>query len=747
LNRIRSMMMVLAAGWLCVGVAAAQTAANLTIISGNGQVVCQLCTNGVPVFYQPMVAQATDVNGNPVPGATVNWTIASGGGVFQQSNSNSYSEQADSNGMATATLAVYNPQSGSPLFSDSQTSITASTSTASSTATVTFYATQALLDLTATAGVSELPVTATALNNSLLPGVSYSGQLGTTAQTPIKIAVLNQAQGPIANVAVFLVDALTNTGAPTISCQGSPGAGPNVVLTDSTGTATCYPVYGGTPGTGVFWVDVGGTESTTTANFPSSEYYTFPLTPYNPSTGTGSGYSYTVTPGTPGSISVVSGSTQSASPGQSLAQPLVAQVVNASGQPLAGVPVTWTVSPANAATLSASTTTGTNGQTTNTVTLTSAATGTVTITATASGTNNTATFTITVIPPVTITGFQIVSGNNQSAVIGTAFGQPLVVQVSTSTGSASGITVQFQVESGSVTLSAPSAVTNSSGQAQVTAQAGSAPGAATVLASVSSTGGGSSQTFNLTVVPQGPAITASNFYNGADQQPNSLSPCGLGQLIAGSLGVANLSQNYLGLPLPQSALVISFNSTPAPILNIGTNAQGQQFALFQVPCSVSPANGVPVTVAINGSSTNVSLNVTAASPGVFRTVASGNVAIAVMVRPDGSYVSLTNPARRGETEVVYVTGLGATTPTVNTTELPVPGGAPSIVTGTVIPGMSGGGLPLVSAQLSDDLPGVYLVSFQIPSNEAQGNNTFSIGIIPAGGSTPYYSAPVTVPVQ
>jgi uncharacterized protein (TIGR03437 family) len=154
-----------------------------------------------------------------------------------------------------------------------------------------------------------------------------------------------------------------------------------------------------------------------------------------------------------------------------------------------------------------------------------------------------------------------------------------------------------------------------------------------------------------------------------------------------------------------------------------------------------------VTVSIGGSTTNVNLNVQAASPGVFRWVPAPNTTIAVLVRPDGSYVSPTNPARRGETEVAYVTGLGATTPTVGTTALPVPLGAPSVVSGTVIPGMNGGGLPLVYAQLSEDLPGVYLVAFQIPATETQGNATFSIGIIPTGGTTAYYSAPVTVPVE
>ncbi len=738
------MMMVLAAGWLSVSVATAQTAANLTIVSGNGQVVCQQCTSGVPSSYvPPLVVQATDVNGNPAAGVTVNWNISTG--TFLQSGTSTYSVATDSSGLASASVQIFNFQSGSPLNLFAQSSVTASTGNLAAT----FYLTQALLN---GANPQLAPVYAIVENNSLLQGVTYPGQLGTTATTPFQIGVFTQSGSPVPNVAVFLVDAETNTGAPTIACVGTAGAGPGVVLTDSTGLATCYPVFGGSPGTGLFWVDVGGAQSTaiqsTPPNFPASEYFIFPFNYYNPVTATVGGYNYTVTPGTPGSTTVISGSSQSAAPGQALGQPLVAEVLNSSGQPLSGITVNWTVSPAGAAVLAPTTTTGANGQTSNSVTLTGSASGTITITATATGSNSKAVFTISAIPLVTITSFQIVSGNNQSAAENTAFVQPLVVQVTTSNGVASGITVQFLVQSGPVTLSATSVATNSNGQAQVTAQAGSVPGSASVLATITSTSGSSSQTFSLTVLPPGPAITAANFYNGADQQPNSLSPCGLGTLIAGSLGIPNVSPTFPGLPAPQTTVSITFNSISAPILNIGNTALGQQFILFQVPCQLSPATSVPVTVDIAGATANVNLNVQAAAPGVFHVVMSDGVARAVLVRPDGSFVSLSNPARRGETEVAYVTGLGATSTTVGTTAVPVPGGAPATVLGDVIPGMNGAGLPLVYAQLSEDLPGIYVVAFQIPANEATGNNvTFSIGIIPVGSSAAFYSAPTTVPVQ
>jgi uncharacterized protein (TIGR03437 family) len=733
------MMMVLAAGWLCVSVATAQTAANLTIVSGNGQVVCPGCSLGANFFFQPMVVEATDVNGNPLAGVTVNWNIVSGGGSFFQSGSNTYSSTTGATGQTSATFQIYNSQAGSGLFSVAQSNISATTGNLAAT----FVMSEALQD----PSLEVAPISAVVLNSSLLQGVTYSGQLGTTTSTPIQIGVFNQGGQGVPNVAIFLVDA-ESTGA-TIACSGTAGAGVNVVLTDSTGLATCYPIFGGSPGTGLFWLDVGGAQSTTTANFPASEYLTFPLNPYNPSTGLGTGYNFTVTPGTPGSTTVISGSSQSATPGQALGQPLVAEVLNASGQPLAGIAVNWTVSPANAAVLAATTVTGTNGQTSNTVTVSSSAFGTVTITATAAGSNSKAIYTISVIPLVTVTSFQIVSGSNQSTAQGTAFPLPLVVQVTTSNGVASGIAVQFQVLSGPVTLSSTSVLTNSNGQAQVTAQATSVPGSASILATITSTSGSSSQTFSLTVLPPGPSVSAANFYNAADQQPNSLSPCGLGLLIGStSLGIPDVAPLFPGLPAPQTTVSITFNSISAPILNIGNNALGQQFILFQVPCTLSPATGVPVTVDIAGSTTNLNLNVQAAAPGVFHVVMSDGVARAVLVRPDGSFVSLTNPARRGETEVAYVTGLGPTSTTVGTTAVPVPGGAPATVLGTVVPGMNGAGLPLVYAQLSEDLPGIYVVAFQIPATEATGNNvSFSIGVIPVGASTAFYSAPTTVPVM
>ena len=142
-----------------------------------------------------------------------------------------------------------------------------------------------------------------------------------------------------------------------------------------------------------------------------------------------------------------------------------------------------------------------------------------------------------------------------------------------------------------------------------------------------------------------------------------------------------------------------------------------------------------------------------ASPGVFQSANSVNVGtfgplpIAAILKQDGTLVSPQNPARVGETVIAFVTGLGPTTPSVGTNALPIFGGVPSNVTGQVIVGIQNAGVPVVFSRLSEDLIGVYLVGFQIPTGTPVGNDVFSIGIVPTGSGTAYYSNPAAIYIQ
>ena len=248
---------------------------------------------------------------------------------------------------------------------------------------------------------------------------------------------------------------------------------------------------------------------------------------------------------------------------------------------------------------------------------------------------------------------------------------------------------------------------------------------------VTATAAGFTQTFNLTVSPPGPTLTANSFVNAADQQIGSLSPCSLATINAAGLvsGVQGVvSSSLFGLGPLSSTLgtdTVMFGNTPAPILNVGTIGNQQQLT-FQVPCTASTGSN-QVTVAVGAGSATATVNLLPASPGVFETstmltLPNGSPSpMGIFLRPDGTFVTPANPARKGDTIIAYVTGLGTGDTSVGTNALPLPT-AISMANNTLVIGIANQGIPLISAQLSPDLVGVYLVSFQVPTTEAVGQS-------------------------
>lgn len=733
--------------------ASAQTPANIIVALGNGQLVCASNCTGAPPpsFPGPAYAIVVDANGNPIPSYPVTWNVVSGAALIN--GGSSFTSNTDNTGTTSVTANVYNNFSSAP-FLQSTFSVTAGSVTA------TYTVTNAL----ANTGLGTGPVGAVQVqvdfSQSLQQGSTLSGTSGGTG-TPFTIRVYSlvsfNGTSVVQGVSVRLInDDGTSGPSPTIPsayCQTGPGADPYSVLTDATGTAVCTPVFGPVGGTShQVAVLVGGVPAGiwSVPGTPSGSLYNPGGITYNPGTaqplpGFGlSGFvNLSVKAATVGSVVVTSGNNQAANPGQALPNPLVATMKDTSGNPLASQGVTWSVSPAAAATLSnTSSITNSSGQVSTNVTFASTASGTVTIKA-ASSSNSAiaATFTATAVPPVTIISLTKIGGDSQSAAVGAAFASPLQVQLAASGGSVANITVSFS-STGPITLSGSSATTNANGIAQVTATAGSTTGNATVSASA----GGMSVVFNLAVVPAVPIITPSNFVNGADLQKGSISACGLAS-IAGSGIIPALSGITSGplvgpLPLTLAGVAVAFNGTDfAPLLSVGPNA-----ILFQLPCDVTPGT-VPVTVTVSGSSVTVNVTVLPASPGLFSTVQSDGVMRAVLERPDGSFVSLANPARRGENVTAFVTGLGPVSPSVATNAVPIPGTA-STVNGQVIVGVNNAGTAVLSSQLSSDRQGVYTITFQIPQGAPQSNSVpFSIGVIPVGSSSVYYSAGSQIPVQ
>ncbi len=452
---------------------------------------------------------------------------------------------------------------------------------------------------------------------------------------------------------------------------------------------------------------------------------------------------------TPGLVNIVSGNNQSVNPGQTSA-PLVAKVTDSTGAvPIGNTTVTWTVSPAGAATLSrSSTTTDSTGQAQTTVTFSPSAVGQVSVKAALTGSNSSISTTFTLSANVQISSITKVSGDQQSVQAGQSFAAPLVVQVMGTNGQpVVGVSVSFSINGGA-TLSSTSALTDATGKAQVTVKAGATAGAVTVSAFI----GSISQNFSLTIIPPGPALSTTSFYNaGGLNRLTALSPCSLVTVLS-----SGLAPNIQGLVLNTNGFgpwattlandTVTVNNVAAPIYSVG-NVSGVEQLTFQVPCETAVAASVPIAISVGGGSATVNVPVQAATPGIFQTVMSDGVARAVVIRPDGSFVTLQNPARRGETVRVYVTGLGPTAPPLVTGALPVPG-TDSLVLGQVIVGIANGGTPVFTSRVSPNLIGVYEVSFQVPANATTGNDVvLSVAVNVPNDSQTRFSNASRLPIQ
>jgi hypothetical protein len=150
-------------------------------------------------------------------------------------------------------------------------------------------------------------------------------------------------------------------------------------------------------------------------------------------------------------------------------QQLAAVVKDRSGGVMTGAVVAWS----GGSTAAAVSATGV---------VTALANGTASVTATSGAATQNVSVTVAQVGAL----ITQVSGNGQTGTIGQPLPQPLIVQVSDSTGHlAAGVTVSFAVTGGGGSVGTPSAPTSASGQAQTTWTLGTAAGTQTVSATVS----------------------------------------------------------------------------------------------------------------------------------------------------------------------------------------------------------------------------------------------------------------------
>jgi uncharacterized protein (TIGR03437 family) len=198
-------------------------------------------------------------------------------------------------------------------------------------------------------------------------------------------------------------------------------------------------------------------------------------------------------------------------------------------------------------------------------------------------------------------------------------------------------------------------------------------------------------------------------------------------------------------PLPTSlaGVEVLFNNVPAPIYAV-SNINNQETVIVQVPFETAPGvASVTIRTSGGGSTTVDNVAIGAIRPGIFDYVDASNRRYAVALRPDGSYISSTNPARRGDIIKVFAAGLGQTSPAAVTNRAGV---RDQNVLGTVISGINNEGVRTVSARAMEGAVGVYIVEMEIPQNATTGDSR-PLAIAIAGPDGSLVFAGSAIPIQ
>jgi adhesin/invasin len=299
-------------------------------------------------------------------------------------------------------------------------------------------------------GTLEVTVRATAVagSGSVLVeagGDEQTGPVNSALADSLVVQATDALGNPVASVEV------------TWSVSGGGSISPVTVVTGADGLAAAERVLGPSAGA--------QSAQATVAGFTGS-----PVT-----------FSHTAIPANPTALVKISGDGQTAPGGFEVAEDLVVRLEDDNGNGIGSRAITWVVPAGSGSVNPVNTTTDANGLATTRWTLPTAV-GNYAVSAVFSGLPAVPfTGTATADVPTTIA---LVSGNNQSAAVGAALANPLVVRVTDANGIPVGnVGVTWTAEVGG-SVSAENTATDASGLAQVTRTLGLLPGTYTTTAAV-----------------------------------------------------------------------------------------------------------------------------------------------------------------------------------------------------------------------------------------------------------------------
>jgi uncharacterized protein (TIGR03437 family) len=220
----------------------------------------------------------------------------------------------------------------------------------------------------------------------------------------------------------------------------------------------------------------------------------------------------------------------------------------------------------------------------------------------------------------------------------------------------------------------------------------------------------------------------SSVVNAADGN-KPVAPGGLISVYGQQMAPVNIATKEIPLPTALGESCLMVNGSPVPMLFVSTGQINGQLP-FNVDGNATMTLHTP-----GGVSDNFNFQILPAAPSVFRTgVAGPNSGLATILRADdGELVTPTNPIHYNDTIVIYATGLGRTSPAVDS-GLPAP--TDELSHAIIAPQVTLGGrdLTVLYAGLVPGAIGLYQINAAVPGGVPQGLE-IPLVISQAGSST------------
>jgi len=229
--------------------------------------------------------------------------------------------------------------------------------------------------------------------------------------------------------------------------------------------------------------------------------------------------------------------------------------------------------------------------------------------------------------------------------------------------------------------------------------------------------------------PAGATPVISGIVSAADGS-KPVAPGGLVSIYGQNMSAASLADSALPLSTGLGNSCIGVNGTPIPLLYMSATQINAQLPF-------NATDNATLTIhSPGGLSNNYSMTIQPTAPSVFMGgVAGPETGLPIIVRDDnGQLVTPTNPVHPKDTLTIYVTGMGGTTPAIQTGQA-APANPLSWASVAPVITLGGATLSIGYAGLAPGEVGVYQINATVPSSVVSTGLAMPLVITQGGGST------------